>query len=209
MALEEKSLVDRIVLGVDEVASGRLVLDEAAVAAAHSADERRVLEALLHLQNKTRERAEELHNANAFLEAIVENIPDMVFVKDATELRFVRFNKAGESLLGAAREDLYGKNDYDFFPQDEADSFTGKDREVLEKGKLHDIPVEPIHTARQGTRYLHTKKVPILDETGEPKFLLGISEDITEAKAAKEKLAAIQAELEASPHISPVPFFGV
>jgi len=153
---------------------------------------------LLHLQNKTLERAEQLHNANAFLEAIVENIPDMVFVKDAKELRFVRFNKAGEILLGLARGDLYGKNDYDFFPADEADAFTAKDREVLDAGKLHDIPEEPIHTASQGTRYLHTKKVPILDETGEPKFLLGISEDITDAKAAKERLALIQSELESS-----------
>src|SRR6266567_2498500 len=33
-----------------------------------------------------------------FLNNIVENIPDMIFVKDAEELRFVRFNKAGEEL---------------------------------------------------------------------------------------------------------------
>jgi DNA-binding response OmpR family regulator len=40
-----------------------------------------------------RKRAEvELRRSEIFLESIVENIPDMIFVKDARELRFVRFN---------------------------------------------------------------------------------------------------------------------
>jgi PAS domain-containing protein len=52
-------------------------------------------------------------NNEEFLNAILENIPDMIFVKDAKDLRFVRFNKAGEQLLGYSKEDLYGKNDLD------------------------------------------------------------------------------------------------
>ncbi len=51
---------------------------------------------------------------------IVEQIPDMVFLKDAQELRFVRFNRAGEALLGIPREEMYGKTDYDIFPRDQA-----------------------------------------------------------------------------------------
>ena len=35
-----------------------------------------------------------------FLNAIVENIPDMIFVKDAKELRFIGFNRAGEDSWG-------------------------------------------------------------------------------------------------------------
>ena len=41
-----------------------------------------------------------------FLDSIVENLPDMVFVKDARDLRFVRFNRAGEQLLGARAQRL-------------------------------------------------------------------------------------------------------
>jgi PAS domain S-box-containing protein len=122
----------------------------------------------------------DLRQSRAFLRSILENIPDMVFVKDATELRFVRFNAAGERLLGYSREEMIGKNDYDLFPEDEADFFISKDREVLEGGALVDIPAEPIATRHQGERILHTKKIPILDEQGEPAYLLGISEDITE-----------------------------
>ena len=122
---------------------------------------------------------ESLVEKEAFLDAIVENIPDMIFVKDASDLRFVRFNKAGEELLGYSRESLQGKNDYDFFPKDEADFFTGNDREVLREGRISDIPQETIHTRTHGTRIIHTKKIPICNPEGTRKYLLGISEDIT------------------------------
>lgn len=121
-----------------------------------------------------------------FLDSVVENIPDMVFVKDAKELRFVRFNKAGEDLLGFPKKDMIGKNDYDFFPKDQADFFTSKDRAVLAGKEIVDIPKEPINTKYKGQRFLHTKKIPILDEKGNPVYLLGISEDITESEQFKE-----------------------
>jgi two-component system sensor histidine kinase UhpB len=136
-----------------------------------------------------RKRAEvELRRSEIFLESIVENIPDMIFVKDARELRFVRFNKAGEELLGHARRNLIGKSDYDFFPADEADFFTRADRDVLRNREVLDIPEEPILTKGKGLRYLHTKKIPIVDENDHPLYLLGISEDITERKRAENEL---------------------
>lgn len=116
---------------------------------------------------------------------IVENIPNMVFVKDAQHLRFVLFNRAGEQLLGYSRDDMIGKNDYDFFPREQADFFTAKDREVLERGETLDIAEEPIETPH-GRRWLHTKKVPLLAEDGTPRYLLGISEDITERRKIEQ-----------------------
>ncbi len=135
-----------------------------------------------------RKAEEELRRMNAFLGSIVENIPNMIFIKDAAELRFVRFNRAGEDLLGYSREDLLGKNDYDIFPKEQADFFTGKDREILRGKELADIPEESIRTRRRGERVLHTRKVPILKANGEPEYLLGISEDITERKRAERLL---------------------
>jgi PAS domain S-box-containing protein len=141
-------------------------------------------------------RAAELEETTTFLDSVIENLPTMLFVKEATDLRFVRWNKAGEELIGYPRAALIGKNDYDFFPKEEADFFTGKDREVLAGGKLVDIPEEPIATAHQGIRYLHTRKIPIYGPDGKPRYLLGISEDITERKQAEELLASRAAELE-------------
>jgi PAS domain S-box-containing protein len=131
----------------------------------------------------TRKQAEsKLRDSQMFLTSIVENIPHMIFVKDAKDLRFFLLNKAGEELLGHSRTTLIGKTDYDFFPTPEADFFTGKDREVLSGKQLLDIPEEVIQTHTRGTRYLHTKKIPLLNAHGDPLYLLGISEDITDRK---------------------------
>ena len=136
-----------------------------------------------------RKRAEvELRRSEVFLESIVENIPHTIFVKDAGQLRYVRINKAGEDLLARRREELIGKSDYELFRKDEADFFTGADRDVLRNCKVLDIPEEPILTKGKGLRALHTKKIPILDENDQPLYLLGISEDITERKRAENQL---------------------
>jgi PAS domain S-box-containing protein len=135
-----------------------------------------------------KQQEKELLRANKLLNSIVENIPDMIFLKDSKELRFVRFNRAGENLLGYSREELLGKSDYDLFPKEQAELFAQKDRDALNRKELVDIAEEPIQTRKRGERILHTKKVPILTEDGEPEYLLGISEDITERKLAEAKL---------------------
>ena len=136
-----------------------------------------------------RKRAEEaLKESERFLTNIVEQIPDMIFVKDARDLRFVRLNKAGEDLLGYSRVEMLGKTDCDFFPKDEADFFMGNDRQVLLTNQLSYNPEEKISTRYKGERILHTKKIPIVDEKGVPQFLLGISEDITERKQVQDAL---------------------
>jgi len=136
-----------------------------------------------------------LTEAEQFTTSILENLPNMVFVKDAQDLRFVRFNQAGEHLLGYSREQLIGKSDYDFFPEEEANFFTSKDRSVLANGKLMDIPEEYIHTKDKGVRVLHTKKVPLYDAAGVPRFLLGISEDITKHKLMEDALQVSESTL--------------
>ena len=122
---------------------------------------------------------------------IVEHIPDMVFLKDAQELRFVRFNRAGEALLGIPREEMYGKTDYDFFPREQAEFFTEMDRQVLKSDDPVDILEEPLQTAN-GERWLYTRKVRLLGEDGRPSYLLGISRDITAQKEAEQALAAAE-----------------
>lgn len=139
---------------------------------------------------------EQVRATSRLLDSVVENIPNMIFLKRAEDLRFVLFNKAGEDLLGYPRLHLLGKNDYDFFPPEQADFFTAKDREVLSGPGLLDIPEETIATRLHGERILHTKKLALRDERGQAIYLLGISEDITERKRTFEELERHRNNLE-------------
>jgi PAS domain S-box-containing protein len=138
-----------------------------------------------------------------FLFLIIENIPHMIFIKEAKDLKFVRFNKAGEELLGLKRDHLIGKTDFDIFPKDQATFFTGRDRVVLAGGTMLDINEEPINVKGEN-RILHTKKIPINDITGTPAFLLGISEDITEQKNAEEQIKLSEKRLQEAQRIAHV-----
>jgi PAS domain S-box-containing protein len=129
------------------------------------------------------------------LDALFEHLPAMVFLKRASDLTFVRFNRAGEDLLGVPRESFIGRSDHDFFPREQADFFVAKDREVLKNRRLVDIPEEPIETPH-GRRWLHTRKIPLMGPDGEPTHLLGISIDITEKRAGMALLMASHAQLE-------------
>ncbi|MBK6278356.1 MAG: response regulator [Gammaproteobacteria bacterium] len=118
------------------------------------------------------------------LGAIIEILPLVVFAKDVRELRYVRFNRAAEALLGISREQVIGKTDHDIFSPEQADAYVARDRETLASGELLDIPEETIETP-SGRRRLHTRKVVVRAIDGAPRYLLGISEDISERKAAE------------------------
>ncbi len=128
----------------------------------------------------------ELKSTQIFLDAVVESIPSMVFVKDARDGRFVLLNKAGEDLLGVSRHDLIGKSDFDLFDAEDARRFRLADQAVVASGKLVCIDNEPLSTPG-GVRSLRTQKVGVPDVDGQPRYLLGISEDVTEKLQIEER----------------------
>lgn len=162
------------------------------------------------IRNVTNQKLNEkaLLENEKFLNSIIENIPNMLFVKDAKELRFVRFNKAGEDLLGYSKQEICGKSDFDFFPKEEAEKIFKNEQNALKNNIFVDIPEEKINTREMGERILHTKKIPILDEQGKPKYLLGISEDITKQKRSELLLNALnQAAVVMATALTPLDIF--
>jgi diguanylate cyclase (GGDEF)-like protein/PAS domain S-box-containing protein len=137
-----------------------------------------------------RRRAEDdLRRTRAFLDTVIENVPAMLFVKDPKELRYMLVNRAGERLLGISRDEIIGKNDHDLLPEAEADIAVARDREILRSLEPSDaIKEEPIHTPHNGTRLLSTKRIVVLDQDSNPRYLLGVAEDITERKLAEERI---------------------
>jgi PAS domain S-box-containing protein len=128
------------------------------------------------------------------LERIVDSLPFVLFVKDAEERRLRVVNRTFADAFGVTKEWLLGKRDHDYFPQEQADSFIAVDTEILETGKLKTFE----ELARTGTqdRVYATRKLPLLDESGRARYVLGITEDITERKNAEETLRRSKAELE-------------
>ncbi len=136
-----------------------------------------------------------LLEANLFLDSLIDNLPVMVVVKDATTLRATRINRAAERLLGVSREEFVGRTATELFKADEAAFITAGDHEALVKGRLVDIREHRIHTNHLGARTLHSMTLPLNDEHGQPLHLLGLSVDITERKLAEQAIHELNAAL--------------
>jgi len=136
-----------------------------------------------------------LEDTLTFLDAIIENIPSMLFVKDAATLRYVRINRSNEKLLGISRDNVIGKNDFELFPKEQAESFTEMDRKVLASGEMMTTE-ESLYTPK-GRRVQYARKLVVPDAAGNPLYLLGITDDITAQKTAEEAIRALNANLEA------------
>jgi diguanylate cyclase (GGDEF)-like protein/PAS domain S-box-containing protein len=137
-----------------------------------------------------RRRAErELERTRTLLDTVIDNMPAMLSVKEAREFRYVLVNRVTEELLGVKRDEMIGKNAYDFFPKEQADSFTAADRKVARSRELLVVGEHAVSTPHHGTRILTTKKLSIFSASGEPQYLLALSEDITERKRAEERVA--------------------
>jgi len=153
----------------------------------HQQVSRKVLLSLMEDFHRAREQEAE---AKQFAESIIENMPMMIFVKDAQDLRFQRINKAAEKLLGIPRKQFLNKTDYEVFTRSEADHFTTVDRKVLSGDTVVDIGEESVNTPL-GTRWLHTRKIPVKNARGKPLYLLGISEDITERRELEQRFTLL------------------
>jgi diguanylate cyclase (GGDEF)-like protein/PAS domain S-box-containing protein len=135
-------------------------------------------------------RAEMERDRNrTFLDTLIEHMPITVTVKDARDGRYVLVNRAAEALFAIPRGQMLGKRVHDVFPKAEADFFAARDREILQSPDRLYVGEHAVNTPHDGTHILTTKKLAIRGENGEPRYLLGLSEDITERKRAEERIA--------------------
>lgn len=143
-------------------------------------------------------QARAARRAAAFLDAVVENMPVMLFVKRLPDLRFEYVNRARERWLGIPRERILGRTVHDVDRAEAADLDTLRDHEALASGTIVDQPVTAVQCAGGGTRYVLTRKIPLLDPNGQPSHMIGISLDVTARELAEQALARRQQELEAA-----------
>ncbi|SFL09761.1 PAS domain S-box-containing protein/diguanylate cyclase (GGDEF) domain-containing protein [Mesorhizobium albiziae] len=137
-----------------------------------------------------RKRAEDdLRRTREFLDTVIENIPVMLFAKEAREHRYVLMNRAGEELLGIPREELIGKTDSDLFPPEEAESFVVRDQQALRSDSVQLAEEEQIQTRDKGVRDLVTRRLAVESHDGKSKYVLAVAEDVTERKRDAARIA--------------------
>ncbi|HKS81271.1 MAG TPA: response regulator [Candidatus Acidoferrales bacterium] len=162
--------------------------------------EGRLLYGLAILENITeRIMAEEaLSKERQALRALIDNMPDFMYVKD-TDSRFVVANVSLARLVGKKTPDeLIGKSDFDFFAPEMARSFFEAERKVINSGEAEVNLGETVPDAGGGESEILTTKVPIRDKAGKVIGIAGIGRDITDRKKAEVELLRAKEAAEAA-----------
>ena len=134
------------------------------------------------------EMIDQLRNTSQYLDALIEHLPGVLFVKSYPDFRYTSINRATEVMLGRTRDQVLGKSVFDFYPVEEASKLMAADRATLEAENGQMTFEESLTTPAHGTRWLKTTKVAVRDKSGEPRYLLGFSQDITDQKAVEQQL---------------------
>jgi PAS domain S-box-containing protein len=141
-------------------------------------------------------RNQEQKRSNTFLETLLDNIPTMLYVKEAKDFRYIRVNKARAAWLGISPDQHLDKTVFDLYHLADAKRYQIEDRAVMDSKIPLDIPVETTEVPGVGVRYLYTRKIPIYDEQNQPAYLLCMADDITERRRAEALLEQHATELE-------------
>lgn len=134
-----------------------------------------------------------LRESQERLQAILDNYKAIICLKDING-RYLLVNRYYENFLNISREELIGKTDYDFFPQEVADTFQSHDRQIFETGNSIEVE-EYAPDDSGGMRPYLSVKFPLRNAAGVPYAICNISTDIAERKQAEAEQQRIAAEL--------------
>jgi PAS domain S-box-containing protein len=136
-----------------------------------------------------------LVNTQLLVEAMLDNIPDLIYFKDA-QSRFVKISKEHAKRLGLSNaNDAVTKTDFDFHPAEKAREFYEDEQRIIKTGESLINKVEK-HVRKDGkVAWTSTTKVPLRSRDGTVVGVVGINRDITDLKAAEQKIEAINREL--------------
>ncbi len=136
-----------------------------------------------------RKRAsDELEATREFLDTIIENVPAALFAKDPVSRKYILLNRAGELLFGCTREDFIGKSARQIFGERVAIAAEAEEDELLSGGVRQLTASETVSTPN-GTRLLTITRMVVRNPDGSPRFIVGVTMDVTEKRRAEEQIA--------------------
>ena len=135
-----------------------------------------------------KEAESSLAGTRDLLNALMDSIPDIIYIKDA-ERKYTRVNKALAENLGIEDlRDALGKTDNDFAAQPQLASQFADEESILRTGEPVIGKLEEITRPDGSTRWMLATRVPIKDKRGVVSGIVGVSRDITERKITEEVL---------------------
>jgi diguanylate cyclase (GGDEF)-like protein/PAS domain S-box-containing protein len=129
----------------------------------------------------------ELENTKKFLELVVDNIPVALIVERVADGKYLLANRSAETILNRSREEATGLTAADIFNPKEAKLIVSRDEAAIKKrGMLSEE--HPIST-KAGLRLFLTRRATVLDDNGEPQYLIKTHEDVTDRRQTEARMA--------------------
>lgn len=126
------------------------------------------------------------------LRGLIDNLPDAVYVKDKTFKKIIA-NPVDLAYMGLHSEaDVLGKDDYDVYSKEVADSSFADDSFVFETGKPYLNKEDNFIDNLGKEHWMLNSKVPIRDAAGGIIGLVGIGREITERKKEETRLKLLE-----------------
>lgn len=127
--------------------------------------------------------------------AILNNIPDMAWLKDV-DSRYIAVNEQFLKISGRTLDEVVGQTDSNVWKQKFADMYRQDDLDVIRSGMRRQVEEsQEDHTGRE--YWVETIKTPIRNAQGDVIGTTGIAREITERKKAEFERERLIAELEA------------
>jgi diguanylate cyclase (GGDEF)-like protein/PAS domain S-box-containing protein len=134
-----------------------------------------------------RSLSEELESTKKFLELVVDNIPVSLIVERVSDGQYLLANRSAETILNRRREDATGLTAADIFNPREAKLIIARDEAAIKKRGLL-TEEHPIST-KDGLRLFLTRRMTVLDDSGEPQYLIKTHEDVTDRRQTESRMA--------------------
>lgn len=136
----------------------------------------------------------------------LEYTPDIIFFKDLEGV-YRGVSKSTAILAGFQNADeMIGKNDYDIYPTESAETFRRQDREVIESGNPN-LVEDWLEHATKGLIKIETLKAPLYDKDGKLLGIQGISRDVTEKYNYEKTIKDQQSQIKTLTENIPFPIW--
>jgi diguanylate cyclase (GGDEF)-like protein/PAS domain S-box-containing protein len=133
-----------------------------------------------------RQLSRELEKTKKFLEMIIDHVPIALDVKRVADGKYLFVNHTAEKIFNSSREAVVGLTAEQIYGS-AAKLIVERDNTAIRK-REQTLEEQPLQT-KSGLRLFLTRRMPVLDETGEPQYLITTNADITERRQTESRMA--------------------